>query len=162
MKITKEIAGLQKFTSELKTAISGVLLKDNKVVATDGFRLVELETPTEDITGVYNMKRVKIPTKGDTYMSVHGEILNGKSAIESLPAYKVADSSEFPTYESIIPKEKPVAELHINGRYLAEVCAYLAKLDRSEAVDIAFHGATKPVVITVKGKARALVMPMMK
>lgn len=178
----------------VREELSGVYFTKDKTVATDSFRLVEMSVPTgvdpadfptvdgnspmkgvqPFIVSAKGVREIKIPKKGSLPILSHFAIKHlGERTAEFLTTdLKVADiksiyriNGKFPDYEQIFPKEKPVAEMRINGVYLAEVLEILAKLSNVSAVDIKFYGSMKPLVIEASNsnqKGRGMVSPIAK
>ena len=70
---------------------------------------------------------------------------------------------KFPDYEMLFIKDAPVAEVEVNGNYMAEILTTLAKFNLLQSVKIKFYGKDKPVLFETSNenqKARAALMPL--
>lgn len=162
MKLNKENIAVASFAakSPIRPELASVLLKGGKIVATDSFRLIEMEV--EEYEGDVP---VLIPAK--EFKAMKGKVILGEKSEEG---YKLSsdqmtlivsangDPESYPDYEKIIPTEEPVLEIKVNGRYLAEVLSLLAKTHPFETVELSFYGPKKGIVLHT-AKARGIVMP---
>lgn len=141
---------------EHRPAITGILFREDKTVATDAYRLIEVSTPkdtiddaTHELAGTLNAfkpftanaQHLKtIRAKRDKALPVVGTIgiktidddrveiatVNKQLQIDVTTAQRITEP--YPDYEKIIPKGKPAATVTINAKYLAEIAALLSKI----------------------------------
>ncbi len=181
---------IAKIAHKDRDPISGVMFSPDKTVATDGFRLIEVSTPNIDpsdfpvidgavavkecdsfIVNAKTLKEIKI-TKVKNVGIVNNvaikEIADDRVDFMTtdLETNKVTTArkikGDFPDYEQIVPKEDPIAEITLNGEYLAEMLSIMAKLGGNEnAVKIKFYGEGRPLLLESGDlqKARGLIMP---
>lgn len=163
--------------SEMRPEIAGVFFKQDRTVATDGFRLLEVRTPAdvkvEDfpcVDGKAAMRGVQpfiVPARSVREIKIP-KVKNGLPIIANV-AIKHADArlieflttdletakittarrveGKFPDYEQLWPAGAPVAEVVVNGALLGELVEIMAKLDRTSAVRIKFFAPDKPIVL---------------
>ena len=177
--------------SEIKPALASVMFTNTKTVATDGARLLEVSVDSElkleqapEVAGrkpmrgvkpflvpASKVKEIKLPVKPVVAEAGVVSVLHrddkrvelGVGMDDVITTVPVTD--EFPQYEQIFPTGKPVLELAVNGRLLAEMLEMMAKLGSVERVNIQLYGGEKPIVLTASNghqTARGLVMPMMR
>lgn len=166
MKLNKNHIAVAKFASAstVRAELSSVLIKNGRVVATDSFRLVELAI--EDAEGA---EPVLVDAKA--FGKLRGKELEAETGIPGAgltieadgvkTILQSIDASRFPDYEQVLPTSEPTASVRINGRYLAEVAALIAKTEKNETVLIDFYGQQKPVIISTS-KGRGIVMPVLR
>ncbi len=144
-------------------SICGVLVKHDRVVATDSFKLIEhrLETGLAENEEII----VALPKGVKTFDKVErvgkGADMTFKGAVHKINA---TIDEQYPSYEQVIPKEKPIASVQINPAYLqdiAEAFAGIMKGKEFNGVTVEFHGETKPLVFKIDGTL-ALLMPINK
>ncbi len=171
---------------------AGVLFTPNKTVATDGFRLLEVSTPatgnSEDyllvnggivlkdqesfIVNAKAIKAIKIP-KNKTISALNHVAIKSISpnAIEfatndltNKQIYSIPRiDGVFPDYESIFPAGDPIAEVTLNGLYLAELLEIMASSSSLSKVTMRLYGKDKPISLISsndKQKIRGLLMPI--
>lgn len=164
--------------SEMKPELAGVLFKNDRTVATDGFRLLEITTPTgvkpEDfpvvdgaaamrgcqpfIASAKSLKEIKIPKVKNglpILQNVAIKYLDDKRVeflTTDLETAKITTArrveGKFPDYEQIFPQGAPAAEVVINGELLAELLGIMAKLG----------GITKSVKMKFYGKTKPVML----
>jgi hypothetical protein len=132
---------------------------DGKAVATDSFTLIEVNGVKGE--GVFKAK----PLAG---MKVRDLLTVGKGTlkIENEDGreyeYKAEKEPRFPLYEGIFPREF-VKQISVNAYYLAAALEAIGSLDEHSRVVLKIPAQDlKPIVLEVEGKARAMVMPMLK
>lgn len=134
--------------------MNGVLVKPDRIVATDSFKLIELKMES-DIkkpillnlpNGVNKFSKI-LKLEKDWYVE------NGNAL------YKATEmKDDFPKYEQIIPKDKPVFKIRLSPLHLKAICT---AFEDKESMDIEFHGEMKVVVCTDKDKTlMTLLMPI--
>ncbi len=181
---------IAKIAHKDREPISGVMFSPDKTVATDGFRLLEVSCPNIDpsdfpvidgavaikefeplIVNAKTLREIKIPKVKDigivSSVAIK-EITDDRVDFMTtdLETNKITTAkrvkSDFPDYEQIFPKEEPIAEINLNGKYLAEMLSIMAKLGGNEnKVKIKFYGEGKPLLLESGElqKARGLMMP---
>jgi len=175
--------------SDNKPELASVFFRSDRTVATDGFRLLEVTTPTDvkpeefnkdamrgcapflaDAKAVAKIKISKHKTLPalDNVAIKHLDkdgatfLLIDDDLSQSTITARVVDG-KFPDYESIFPSGNPVAEVTINGKLLAELLETMAKLNQLSSVKIKFYANDKPFALFAEGNgqaARGLLMPI--
>ena len=156
----KNIIDLQKFASkeEYKPAIGGVYFTGRKAIATDSYRLVEVEQKKEESRepAIYKLKDIKV--KGDFEIK-DNKLIDGLT--ETLLSKVEGD---YPDYQAIIPTGEPLIELDINAKYLAEILKVMENTDKlTNKVKIKIYQNNKPVIIEAENddqKIMSLIMPV--
>ena len=178
--------------SEIREELAGVYFTKDKTTATDSFRLLEVSTPEFDpkdypqvegasamrgiqpfIVNAKMLREIKLPKKTSlpilknvAIKHLHDNRVEFLTTnLESAEIKNVRRiNATFPNYEQIFPTGEPVAEIQVNGEYLAELVAIMAKLDPTSAVNIKFYADNKPVVFEAgtAQKGRGLLMPLRK
>ena len=178
-------------SSDLRPELSGVFFKADKVVATDRFRLVEITTDkTADIKEmgkefmqgfkpfIIGAKQVKEMAKivpnykrlpqfnyagisfaDDKFVEFISHNLE-TNLTEKRRASKI--NGTFPDYEKLFETGNAIAEIEINGNYMAGILETLAKFNFDYKVKIKFYGENKPLIFeagNASQKARAALMP---
>ena len=156
--------------------ISGVYFTKNKTVATDSFRLVEVNVPedkkAEDMQGV--MRGVKpFIASGEMIKAIkldNNEVVGIKHLHDNRIEFLVGENivnvkridGQFPDYEAIMPHSKPTATIKLNAKYLSEVLDILGKLGGSNnEVELKVYEDKKQVVVeagTLNQKGRGIIM----
>lgn len=155
--------------SVIKPEIASVFFTKDKTVATDSWRLLEVTVPKhgaypEDFSAdamrgvkpfmvdARRMLAIKIPPSKMSerkvlalkHVAEHSvSFLNNDG--DTLAAPRI--SGEYPDYERIIPNGRPIIEMKLNGKFLAELLVLLAKIGKADAVTLKFYGEGKPLVI---------------
>ncbi len=178
MLYNKHNFAVAKFTgkSGVRLELKGVFFTSTKTVATDSFKLVEINAPkvnAEDfpvvqgksimrgfkpfIVSAKGLRDIKFP-KRPPHLSVL-ENAGIKHISENTVEFITTDlessnsvsvrriQGEFPEYESIIPTGKPVVEVIVNAQYLVDMLQVLGALDNNRLVKIKLYGKEKPLVI---------------
>lgn len=162
--------------SAMRPEIAGVFFKQDRTVATDGFRLLEVRTPAdvkvEDfpmvdgkaamrgiqpfIVPARSLREIKLPKKTNLPICQNVAIkhLDDKRAEFLTTDLETANittarkvEGKFPDYEQIFPTGEPAAQVVINGELLAELVAIMAKLNKTSSVRLKFYGPEKPIVL---------------
>ena len=162
--------------SDTRPELAGVFITKDKVVATDGFRLVEVSVPKTANVAEYPKTNGKSAMQGVKPFIVPAKefgkikLPNNKNVpILNNLAISYADNqrvdfittdlenvqvktlkridAKYPDYEQIFPKGEVKAEVSVNGEYLAEVCETLAELSNLKDIKIKFYGDNMPLVI---------------
>jgi len=165
-----------------------VYFTKNLTCATDGFRLLEISVDStakvEDypqVQGVGAMRGCKpflVPARSVAELKIPKN--KNLPALECVALKHVDDTrveflttdlenanitqarridAAFPDYEKIFPTGNPLAEVNINGAYLAEITKIMADIGKNGIVRMKIYGAEKPVVLTADSgtqQARAL------
>lgn len=153
------IKNITAFTSKskIKPVLQSIHVMPDKIVATDSFKLIEVIGDTGAIE-TFNV----IPPKGlKTFDKI--ERKDGQPVFTHKNAEYKGELvlEDFPEYEQVIPKTDPVLEITISPAHLKEVCAAFESKDDFSGMQFAFHGKTRPIVITNKKKdIRVLLMPI--
>ena len=158
----KNIIDLQKFAKKdsLRPEISGVYFTGHKAIATDTYRLIEVESRKDTdkpANGIYNLSKIKV--SGD-FAITDNILIAGSSETKLLPEY-----GEFPDYAKIIPTTTPILTINFNAKLLREVLQFMEKTDKFGIVNFSFWANNKPVMITTENtdqKIMSLVMPVQK
>lgn len=172
MKLTKDQLEVRNFASknDLHPELACICLKENKIVATDSYRLVEItdkksEPLKEKI--LLSIRKIKLEKENNVEVSDDKKTATIKSK-DLAQIVNVVDV-KYPEYENIIPKDdkKILAEVKINGEYLAEVLEYAHKFGGSfnGVKVIVYEGNNTPIKIEAENtdyKVTGLVMPMSK
>ena len=167
--------------------LRGVFFTNNRTVATDGFRLLEIYTPQDKNPENYPAVHGHSAMRGIKPFIVDAEVLKAKvkAGINGLAIKHVFDNrveflntdgataditvvpriqADYPKYEDIYPKGEPKAEITINGQYLIDLLAVLSKLDKNKAVKLKFYGESKPLLLEAENGATqegyAMLMPI--
>lgn len=178
--------------SDARPEVAGVFFKSDRTVATDGFRLLEVTAPdrmTPDefpkvdgktamrgvkpfIVPAKSLRDIKIPKSGSLPILSHVAIAHADEnrvdfMTTDLDTAKITTArkvqGKFPEYEAIFPTGEPVAEVLINGQYLAGLLEIMAKIDKTGAVRVKFYAGDKPIVLESGNEnqnGRGLVMPI--
>ena len=160
----------------IKPELSSVFFTKDRTVATDSYRLLEVEV-SKDL----DWEKFRQATTHPLMKGVKPFMVNAK-LIKEIRLPKVAESGfnavaiayaddnkvefitndlqtentikmarvqgEFPDYQRVIPQGGAVAEIKVNAEYLAEVVEILGKMGGvSNEVKIKFYGQSKPLVI---------------
>lgn len=159
--------------------IKGVFFTKDKTVATDSFRLLEIDIPKNDnppewaeksmrgikpfIVGAEMLKdKIKLGNEDLVAIKhVHDNRVEFLVGEDILPIMRI--DGKYPDYESIFPRMGCLASIKINAKYLAETLEILGKLGgtTSEVTMKVFNN--KMVVIeagTLNQKGRGVVMGM--
>jgi hypothetical protein len=174
MKITKQQLALHKFASqsELRPALMGVHTDGVTAVATDTFRLVEMRNTASDAAAespltLLDLKAVKLGKLDSADVTGDGSgdrvSLQVGDVAYQLP---IEDASEYPKYQEFFDnaEKRDGASIKVNGKWLAEILAEMAKLNDLNAVTLKVStDPCKPLIIRAAGsghEARALLMPL--
>lgn len=169
--------------SEAKPELTGVLFASKLTVATDGFRLVEIDVPRDVtkeeyplkdkvmrgfkpfIANVIGVKTIPCsPNNGFVGIKhIHEEMIDfvADDIKDSVLVNKI--SGTFPEYESLFPKGKPVAEVTVNAKWLAEMLTVLGALHNNNEMKMKLYQKNKPLVLeagTDRQRGRGLLMGM--
>lgn len=139
--------------------MKGVRVEPNKIVATDGIKLIEHKYST----GVEESFTVKMPEGVKTFLNVedNGHFVSMKDARGREYLTSKIDE-DFPDYEKVMPKGKPKMTILLSPVHLEAICTAFKGLS-NEAIKIEIFDPLKPVVFTSKDeKTRAMLAPMMK
>jgi len=166
--------------SETRPELAGVFFKTDRVVITDGFRLIEMTVPSdikiEDypkvqgksamrgfkpfIISAKELSKIKIP-KNKTLFILNNiavnyvddqrvELMTTNLETADIKSFKRIDG-QFPDYEKIFPTGEVKAEISCNGEMLAEMLEVMSKLDNNnKTVKIKFYGDNIPLVLEAK------------
>jgi hypothetical protein len=160
---------MDKITSKtsIRPELEGVYFSDDKMVATDSFRLLEVKKPIA-LAGKPRVIKVKgfrgrgIVAIADTDIITDGAKLLQGERVEA----------EYPEYEKVFDglSDQPRFSMLVNAKYLAEL---LAEVDaqagsHSHKVRLVFFESMKPLLVTATGETpdqeevsvRALLSPM--
>lgn len=136
MLINQKIVDLKKFCSDSdnRPILKGVLFKENKAIATDAIRLIEVEAKDGSSVSepiILNLSDIK--AKKNEIVDVPTDTGN-----------RIA--GEFPHYTEIIPQSEPVHSIKINGELFSEMLKYMHQFQK-DGVTIEFRDEYAPLVI---------------
>jgi len=144
--------------------LTGLHVEGAHVVATNGHCLVELpleqgaEAPAVTIEPelLHSAKRLA------PLQIVGKEIIHGAHGAV-FPLKQV--EGKYPDWDTVFPKDKPIAVLEINSRYLLEMLEFVSKLPSvdvgvSHPVRMEIHPFPKPLVLRALD-FRGLIMPLL-
>lgn len=157
--------------SKVRHELTRVLVRDNKVVATDEFKLVEVTLPVSDGANIAipGKEIVKLKPKdgsvqlfavpgAEKYMATF--IHDGGTIV-----IDAADGKTYPNYEKVFPTEDPVAEINVSAALLKDVVEFMSKVHDLEPenakLHIEFFGKGRPIVFKMQD-VRAMLMPLNK
>lgn len=184
MKLTKLQQGLVKFASasRIRPELAGVMTNGVTAVSTDSFRLVEITNTEKDIQPekaiIIDGKMLKQAKTKDGFEILpedgretpHDVALGGKMYAKGTEGMflveKLAQAEDYPRYKVIMDDcdKREYVEVRLNGAYLAEIAAHLAKFEYNETVTLKVPKEGKHAVIieaeSRTEKAKALLMPM--
>jgi DNA polymerase III sliding clamp (beta) subunit (PCNA family) len=116
--------------NDIRYYLNGLLIGGGKVVATDGHRLIVVESPASTFEPAIFAIRGKIPARAMSCEFVfiggdHGVVMSkdGRSCdIDAVVKFSIVDG-RYPDYKRVIPKGKPesVTSVGFNIGYLADV-----------------------------------------
>lgn len=140
--------------SKLGRSIEGILFAPDKMVATDSFRLLEVKKKiTVDKPVVMAVKGFS--GTGDNIIVNKETVVDGKKHLVAFPI-----NDQFPIYESIIPKTKPVFEMTVDAKLFGELLLEQAKHQPGIShVKLSFYGTNK-VIKSVGKDTMGLTMPV--
>jgi len=173
--------------SNMRPVLSGIYFTDKVSVATDGYRLLEVELPNIDANEypAYERKEEFEPciipataiAKVKTPKNVSLDILKNvhlsstkERAVLSVTDLETVDRTEsrvidgnFPAYEKIMPEKDKGISVSLDAKYLKEIADYFAKHEADGAVEIQVTGALDCVGFTgttdAGQKIRGVLMP---
>lgn len=156
--------------------LAAVFCTDKKTVASDGYRLLEMSTPSnavmEEFTGAG-----KKPMKGCEPFMISAKALSKVKIIrnKTLPGTEYVGlghlddkraelltidedlnvqthtinrvEGKYPDYQKIIPQGKPIAEVQVNGEFLSSLLDIMSKLSVLKAVTIKIYDTNAPIVL---------------
>lgn len=143
--------------SDIKPELACVLVKPDRMVATDSFRLVEVKGQT----GIDKDTLIKLPKALKTLSAV--TLKDEKLGTMEKGAWYELETIEgaFPRYETIMPTAEPIATIRVNAEYLKEIAQTFEDKKKLGFVDISFFGELKALRFTNKDESvTALLMPM--
>ena len=128
-----------------RAALAGASIEHQAMVATDGFRLQAIETPSH---------------VRDALQGTVARFDDLKASSETVTATRL---TRFPDYHAIMPKHDPVFEIALDGKLLREALEGM-KGGYCGKVRLRFYGPNKPIEVfgqaTDESRAYALIMPM--
>ena len=174
MKLSKNILEIRKFASQndLRPEISCTYLKDNKIVATDATRLVEItdkKLPEELFIKeplLLPIRKIKLDKENEVIISDDKKTATIGTK-DTMQIVKTVEGS-YPEYENIMPKPDTnvLAEVSIDGELLGEVLEYMQKFGGYKGVKMTIYDKNNyPIKIEVNNpeyKVIGLVMPLNK
>ena len=151
------IKNLSEFISRehLKKAVEGVLITPDKIVASDSFKLIEIESGDTGVKKPIVLKVARYINRFEKVVVMDGEhfVKDG----DSFHKGKLVEE-KFPDYEVLIPKSEPVFTIKLSPLHLKEICT---AFEDKVYIKMEFHSESKPVVFTENtGSLRALLMPI--
>lgn len=161
---------------EHRQEIAGVLFTKDKTVATDSFKLLEVEVDktlrtedfpsrndekaiaeTEDfIIPAKDLKTIKLPNnKKLPVINTAAIVAIDENEVQMITTslevgekkYFRRTKGEFPDYKAIIPTTAPVVSFSVNAKYLIEILSVMEKMGNNGEVKIEIHGENKPIMI---------------
>lgn len=155
------IKNIKAFISQtnLNKSIEGVLVTPTHIVATDSFKLIEIQAETNT-----NEQFIARPPKAlKTFEKVYKE--NEQVIFEDKGTKYIGEliQDNYPDYNSIIPTGEPTNELFLTAEHLQEIC--IAMADKSKrglltGIKMSIYEKGKVIVFTNKlGDKKALLMP---
>lgn len=180
-----------KFTADNGTRpeLNCVFFRKNSVVATDGYKLVEIGVPLvkdEDFHSVGGktamagcepfllpageLRSIKLKEKKGELAGValshldndKAELLVRSADGEGTKVIK-REHGKYPDYANLFPTGVPVAEVALNADYLKQVADLCGKLYTANGMTLKFYGGDKPLVIEASNSEqyiKALLMPI--
>jgi len=141
---------------EIKPELARVMFKGGKIVVTDSFKLLEIETENKGLDVLIKAKDLKA---GDT-VNTDGTITRKDGSIFT----PVTMSTEtYPDYNQIMPTEKQLSEynkIKINADYLVDLLQAMPK-GKHGHVDLYVHKEDCKKMIYITGeKSKGLIMPI--
>jgi len=129
----------------VQAALAGASIEPRAAVATDGFRLQAIETPS-------NIR--------DALQGTVARFDDLQASSETVTATRLIG---FPDYHVIMPKGEPVFEIALDGKLLREALEGM-KGGVFGKVTLRFYGPTQPIEVfgeaNDESRAYALIMPM--
>lgn len=172
-------------TNKLRRPIGGLLIKPDRVIATDSYRLIEVQKPKAvhpeinvDVRGLIVAR--KATKKQTTLITLHyadenakegkATILNEDGTTVTAPTGETLPE-KYPTYEAILPTGKPRAFTKLNATYLKEMADFAAK-HCGDRIIVEIYDHLSPAVFRMEAdayvhpkgqhpdKATGLIMPL--
>lgn len=145
---------LKKLTNKLVTPIDGILIKDNKMVATNKWALIEKQLKGETLKDLNVIIAAQGFKAGDKLNA--DKTVTRKDGSTYQPAILPGD--DFPTYTNLFPAKKDFGEYNtakINKKYLIDL---LNATDEQE-VNISILDTNSALILTSE-TSRSLLMPI--
>lgn len=152
----------------MRREIASVLVTKDKIVATDSYHLIEIQSPIGNQLeeSILVMPQKSMKTFDEIKKNEDGTVtLSNKGA--SMPAANVLPGDKYPQYGKVIPDTATaVATIIVNPKFLKDMAQAFEELKgkdmRNNIVMHIFDNATtKPIVFTnEKNTARGLLMPI--
>jgi len=150
--------------NSIKPELGSVAFYGNRTVATDSFRVIEIEANGEaHEPKILPAKQIK------TFVKLGKNDTIELERIEQIIAQPASPHHSYPDVDAVFKMHmvEDYIEVNLNGRYLAEVLLALSKLDSFEGVTMRVpREANKAIMVeaygkkqNLKQKGRALVMP---
>jgi len=159
MNYTKDLKNLVAKTKGLKPAIEGVLFCNDKIVATDSFKLIEIEAEG-DLIHIVPLSALK---KGDTLSKGDGLNVNIVRTDGSVLTVEALPADDFPQYESILADAEARTKtiIKVSRKHLIDLLTAMEP-DAWDALEL--HVSSEPnMPLLVKGKGcKGLLMPLTK
>ena len=161
---------------DTRPEISGVYFNGNKTVATDSFRLIEIETMPDNLAEdmpsgmtstsmnhILPADAVKkalrnIPKTQDLPILANVTVASDdkdNTATLTTTDLETQDQvkarvieGDYPDYRMIMPKGKPKQTITVNAQYLKEMADYFTKHGVNKRVTIAVNGDKDPIAFT--------------
>jgi DNA polymerase III sliding clamp (beta) subunit (PCNA family) len=165
------IKNLSAFTAktDIKQELAGVLVTKDKLVATDSYRLIEVQSDAGKDLSAPVIVGLPKGAKTIEHIEMAGNDATIKSKGALYPASFTLAGDRFPKYESVIPNiEDATISVSVNPEYLQDIARAfqeLAKQNKGKLDGVTMHlfDTKKPIVFTNNnGTARALLMPIIK
>lgn len=165
-------------SNALRPVLSTIAVFPDKVVATDSYRLLEVEKEKKehnpvllDIASLHTARKAIKKSTEFVWFSVEEKetLVTVRNGPESVACLALTMEGTFPDYGNIIPKGKPLATVSLNARYLRDLADYVEKNGQDIGYDnrgvfIELYGKDKPVMFYSKTKegnrVRGLIMPL--
>jgi len=157
--------------NDIRYYLNGILIGDGKVVATDGHRIIVVDSPKSNFKPTIFSIKGKIPKKaidcefvfiGEDYGVVMSKDGKG-SDIDAVVKFSVVEG-RFPDYKRVIPKGDgdKISKVGFNIDYLSDVSKAAKELGSTySGGEFEFHEASVLIrVKTPENKAKCVIMKM--
>ena len=144
-----------------KQALKGVLFKNNKAVATDSFKMIELDYNTDELPEDGVLISADVFKAGDRVVQKYGQTVLQRQDGSELVAPVIED--HYPDVDQIKPAEERAGEtITVNRQYLIDLLeAMSANDDPHDRVELKVETERKDVAMVVRNKtAYGLIMPV--
>jgi len=135
--------------SSIKPELQSIYLTENKAIATDSFKLIEI-TRNESVEEPVIVRIPKGVRKIDN-IDQNGVITNGINTVQG----EIIDGN-FPDYKTVMPKNEPEYEITFSPEHLAVI---IESYKKEKSITLKFYGNEKPMMIQKNG-VMTLLMPV--